>query len=80
MAKRSSWWVKTWWEHDFDYNSFKYRKLNRHGPLQDPQELAAAAAAPQVPVFAAAAEQPAAEQPAAEHHDDLVMDIDGWCI
>ena len=48
MAKRSSWWVKTWWEHDFDYNSFKYRKLNRHGPLQDPQELAAAASAPQV--------------------------------
>ena len=69
MAKRSSWWVQSWWEHDFDYSSFKFRKLNRHHP--EPDVPAAMAAVPQDPPQDAAPDPPQGEQ-----HDAVVMDID----
>lgn len=39
MLKRESWWVKNWWERQFDYGEYKFRKLNRHGDGQDPVPL-----------------------------------------
>lgn len=28
--------MKNWWEREFDYGEYKFRKLNRHGDGQDP--------------------------------------------
>ena len=28
--------MKTWWEREFDYTEYKFRKLNRHGDGQEP--------------------------------------------
>ena len=34
--KRSSWWIKGWWEHEFDHGAYKFRKLMDvgQGPVQ----------------------------------------------
>ena len=38
MAKRESWYVKSWWERCFEESAFKFRRLNSWHPLIDDQQ------------------------------------------